>query len=917
MAVQDGRTSDLGASDQKQRREAGSLPLELEVGRTPIHVADRPTSFFSSRRGAAPCRCIPQCPPEQGKKQAYHSYPLMKYTLRQVDEYARHNSEAKLLTEAVRGHEPGTTAYEQAKSNLCSYLPGGWVDPFRAQRHMTVNGLGYCELDRAYDVQTAREALEADPSIARVALSPGGRGFHAVIPVVPEPTTVPELQWMLEQVYRHMVCRYGALFGKMDRLTGGIEIHYLPSQPDALCREKALPLMTGAPPTPYTEERRRVVPGFGGGSSKNRAGLPLFEDTTNPASVAWRDLTRRRIQAALRHLSLPDGSRNDVWIPTGFCLVGAELEGRALYGISIEARDLFIEWTWESAHDGSRKHGEASTKFDELVSDFDLDRAQVGSLEGLYAKARAAGWDGRDADGSDQASDSEGIESGDAQDGANSAGDEARGEQGPPKRGRGRPQGSRNWKGSARQEKDHRQDAEAQAVSHYIAGLKNASSDIYWLGEYYTLRDGVWAQQSVEYYEQQIKMHIGAARGTETPLIGRLMSDCMATLQRELRPAVVDTRLLAVEARMRNFHLDSGELIEGTAFRNVCLSMDDSGQISYHERGEREFYTSSRPYNLPMDDPGRPKAFDEWLEEMVPDEETRRAVWEVLGMTILGQGYVEQRLIFLCVGARSGKGTLEKVAVMLAGGHCSFSGGPARLGAGPFANSALVGNALCILPDSPEMPDHPKSITYAQYVLGLSTIKNMTGEDPLTIEFKNGRRILSMVWPGTLWWDSNHQISKVIPAREDSSSWLGRIIPIPMPVEIDEDRRIPRVQVRFTSEVPSIAFYAIQAYSGRRRRGAFTFSPEMQQVLLHLGAGRFEHLREIVAHFSAMPGTWTTREQIRALAQHILGKAAGNQELTYLYRAAAAAGGRRTKRGGIEGFVDLCIVGKGDLQDGT
>ena len=906
---------------QQQRREAGSLPRELEVGRTPIHVADRPVSFFSSRRGAAPCRCSPQCPPGQGKEQAYHSYPLMTYTLRQVDEYARYNAEAKLLTDLVRALEPGTTAYDRAKSNLCSDLPGGLVDPFRAQRHMTVNGLGYCELDGAHDVQTAWEALEEDPSIARVALSPGGRGFHVVIPVAPEPTSVPELQWALEQVYSHMVCRYGPLFGKIDHLTSAIEMHYLPSAPDALCREKALPLMTGAPPTRYTEERRRVQPGFGAGPSKKSAGLGPFEDTSNPASLAWRDRTQRLIQAALRYLSLPDGSRNDVWIPTGFCLLGAELEGRALHEISIGTRDLFIEWTRESAHDGSKKHDEASTKFDELVSDFDLDRAQVGSLENLYARAKAAGWDGRAADVSDQASDeeheykAEGVEPGESQYGADSAGDQERDEQEPPKRGRGRPKGSHNKKGSARQEKEKRQDAEAQAVSHYIAGLKNSSSDIYWLREYYTLRDGVWAQQSADYYEKQIKTRIGEVRGTETPLIGRQMSDCMATLQRELLPAVVDTRLLAVGDRLRNFHLDSGELIEGTAFRNVCLSMDDSGQISYRERGEREFYTSSRPYDMPMEDPGRPKAFDEWLEEMVPDEETRRAVWEVLGMTILAQGYAEQRLIFLCVGARSGKGTLEKVAAMLAGGHCSFSGGPARLGAGPFANSALVGNALCILPDSPEMPEHPKSLTYAQYVLGLSTIKNMTGEDSLTIEFKNDRRIMSMVWPGTLWWDSNHAISQVIPAREDANSWQGRIIPIPMSVEIDEDRRIPRFQERFTPEVPRIAFYAVQAYSERRRRGGFTFSPEMQKVLLQLGWGDFEHLRKVVAHFSAMPDAWTSREQIRALAKHILGRDAGKRELTHLYRAAAAAGGRGTKIAGNMGFRDLHIIGKGDLKD--
>ena len=379
-------------------------PPELEVARNPVHVADRPVSVFSSRHGAAPCRCIPQCPPEKDKRQAYHSFPLAPFTLRQVDDYARRNGEAKILTARVRAQEPGTLAYTKAKSCLYSYCPGGVVAPFRAQRCMTVTGLAYCELDSAYDIAKAREALEADPSIARAALSPGGKGFHVVVPVVPEPTNVRELQWALERVHGHMVCRYGALFEKFDRLTSGVDLHYLPSAPDSHFRETALPLMTGAPPSRYTDERRRTVPGFGAGSSGRTGEFGPFEDTTDPACLAWRDRTRRRIRTALEHLDLPAGSRNDVWIPICFCLIAAEMEGRAFYKVSIGARNLFVDWTRAAASPGSTKPDEARDTFDRLAADFDLDRPQVGNLEGLYARARAAGWDGRAADAGDHES---------------------------------------------------------------------------------------------------------------------------------------------------------------------------------------------------------------------------------------------------------------------------------------------------------------------------------------------------------------------------------------------------------------------------------------------------------------------------------------------------------------------------------
>ena len=98
----------------------------------------------------------------------------------------------------------------------------------------------------------------------------------------------------LKQVHDHLVYRYGPLFGKIDRgLTSGIELHYVASDPTRIFRETALPLMTGAPPARYTEDRRRFVPGFGDGASGGAGRLGPFEDTTDADSLAWRDLSIR------------------------------------------------------------------------------------------------------------------------------------------------------------------------------------------------------------------------------------------------------------------------------------------------------------------------------------------------------------------------------------------------------------------------------------------------------------------------------------------------------------------------------------------------------------------------------------------------------------------------------------------------
>ena len=177
MSPWDQQTSDGADKGRTQTTHAGVQPQELEVARTAVHVADRLTSFFSSRRGAAPCHCTLKCTPKEPRGQAYHSVPLTTFTLRQVDDYACHNGEAQLLTDQVRALEPGTPAYAYAKGLLCSYCPVGVVSPFRAQQFMAGNGLACYELDAAYDVAAAREAAagRGNPPAARASGSESRR----------------------------------------------------------------------------------------------------------------------------------------------------------------------------------------------------------------------------------------------------------------------------------------------------------------------------------------------------------------------------------------------------------------------------------------------------------------------------------------------------------------------------------------------------------------------------------------------------------------------------------------------------------------------------------------------------------------------------------------------------------------------
>ena len=162
-----------------------------------------------------------------------------------MDDYACHNGEAQLLTDQVRALEPGTPAYAYAKGLLCSYCPVGVVSPFRAQQFMAGNGLACYELDAAYDVAAAREALEVDPE-------PGPavsrrEGFHVVI-AVGAYEEIAEPQWARNSM-DHLVYRC-LLFGKIDRGHGRADYVSDADQHEALPGDSSARWHDRAPPGP-------------------------------------------------------------------------------------------------------------------------------------------------------------------------------------------------------------------------------------------------------------------------------------------------------------------------------------------------------------------------------------------------------------------------------------------------------------------------------------------------------------------------------------------------------------------------------------------------------------------------------------------------------------------------------------------
>ena len=163
-----------------------------------------------------------------------------------------------------------------------------------------------------------------------------------------------------------------------------------------------------------------------------------------------------------------------------------------------------------------------------------------------------------------------------------------------------------------------------RAIHALISRIREEEKTIYWLKRFFELRENGWIEQDDLYFKRLIQKELAVVRREKVSTArDTVVNSYMNSLRDALIPRCVDTAILPVADRYRNFNLDTGALIEGTCFRNGVVDVHDDGQVSVRPPNHREFFTGSRPYRFPESDPGRPAAFDSWLRERIPDPDTR------------------------------------------------------------------------------------------------------------------------------------------------------------------------------------------------------------------------------------------------------------------------------------------------------
>ena len=434
-----------------------------------------------------------------------------------------------------------------------------------------------------------------------------------------------------------------------------------------------------------------------------------------------------------------------------------------------------------------------------------------------------------------------------------------------------------------------RRETDLKAVEKFIIERVEASTTIWWLERYWELRNGSWQTQDEKQVNKELRRAIQKGRGSKAPVVisPQVFNSFSTALKDELTPPCIDHNILPPEDRSMNYDLDTGTLINGGAFRNCVVTVDPElePKLQVRPRGPREFFISTRPYELPDADPGRPRLFDDWIRGRIPDERTRLATWEYMGATITRQLHLLEMAVALEGDGRSGKGTMLKVMQMLMGKTSTrvISGGPASLAKSQFTLAGFENASLVLVPDAPDAPKQANSFFMEQYKSGAGLIKSMIGNDPVTIQYKN-RDVFDAIVNAAFWIESNFPFRSFIQGDHDSFSWSERLIFIPMEESMLAVERKPEYWLRFKNEVSAIAWHAIDAYTAVLSRGGlFALSAEMGQLKTDFTKATLTDLNKFVESLVLDESARTPATDMRDASAAARNKPLTKSEITALY----------------------------------
>ena len=507
---------------------------------------------------------------------------------------------------------------------------------------------------------------------------------------------------------------------------------------------------------------------------------------------------REKARKFLQKVKLPDDSHG-IWVANAFSLV----DGDRIYGAEFDGRGIFMEWTEAAAYAGSTKPGGADAQYTKAAA------AARAADPGAHRRTLAS-------------------------------------------------LGKGDGKGATRsQRRQDKQDTASAAGNAWIDSWVQTEEVVWWRNRFWRKVGCVWCPESDQFFRKDLQRVLAESRGD--PRL-RLVSTqqrtaALESLRDAVSPPVVSELLLNPIDYLKNYNLQTGELLTTTAFKNGVVELDPDAPHGFRlvTPAQWDFHSTHRPHLLPQDPPPAPEKFNGFLEYRWPNPGTRLAIRQLIGATLLQRLADENRLVFLIGPGGSGKGTLIRLLVALIGSTGVFTvPNVSRLVSSPFATSQLDMAALLVVSDPTDTARRQNRDALSD---GLTIIRNLTGQDDVPIERK-GRDQYSTRVNTSVWVNTNFNMADWVTGDEDRDSWKRRIMTIPSQVQLPEDEQRSDYDQRFITEYPSIAWHCIAAYAEMHHTQAgYSLSPEMLDLRAKQIGGDLPKIQEFTSGLRLSPDT--------------------------------------------------------------
>ena len=515
---------------------------------------------------------------------------------------------------------------------------------------------------------------------------------------------------------------------------------------------------------------------------------------------------REKARKLLQPIQLPEGS-HDIWIENGWSLV----DGDRRYGADFDGRGLFVEWTAAAAYAGSTKPERADAQYTELES---ADRsADPGKSRRTLASLGREG---------------------------------------------GKPP-------SLSQRRQEERNAAHQVFNSWIDKWVRGEELTFWHERFRRKEGCLWKSESDRFISKDLQLFLADAQGNPSMHLVAMAprKAALESLRDAVSPPVVSELLLSPLNYLKNYNLRTGHLLTTIAFENGVVTLDPEAPPGFRlcTPDQWDYHHTYRPYSLPQEPPPEPAAFNNFLAFRWPEPQTRLAIRQLLGGSILQRLPAENLFVFLKGPGGSGKGTLTRILCGLIGDRWVFTvPNVGRLATSPFATSQLDIAALLLVSDP---SDTSKLKNRDALGDGLTIIRNVTGQDGVAIERK-GRDQYTATVNANVWINTNFPVDDWITGDEDRDSWQRRLVAVPCGVQLPQAQQKADYERRFVSEYPRIAWHCIAAYAEMLHsdRG-YSVSPEMLALKAAQIGGHMQQIQAFTTELRLAQGTWTSRNVIR------------------------------------------------------